>query len=185
MVRARGELPAEKVTSIWTIGHSTLPAEELIEALAAEGITWLIDVRTVPKSRHNPQFNRDALPGTLAGASIAYRHEPRLGGLRKPTADSINSGWRNPGFRGYADHMQTTGFAEALDELIELSANNRIVLMCAEAVPWRCHRMLIADALTARGHDVHHILSTSKNESHRLTPFARVEDDRVTYPGLL
>jgi len=170
---------------IWTIGHSTRAVEELIEALAVHRIAWLIDVRTVPKSRHNPQFNRDTLPGALAGASIAYRHEPRLGGLRKPAADSSNSGWRNAGFRGYADHMQTEDFGEALDELIELSANNRIVVMCAEAVPWRCHRMLIGDAMTARGYDVHHILSASKNEVHRLTPFARVEGGRVTYPGLL
>jgi uncharacterized protein (DUF488 family) len=170
---------------IWTIGHSTLAVEELIEALAAHRVAWLIDVRTVPKSRHNPQFNRDTLPGALAGASIAYRHEPRLGGLREPVPDSINSGWTNAGFRGYADHMQTEDFREAIDELIELSANNRIVVMCAEALPWRCHRMLIGDALTAREHEVIHVVSASKSEPHRLTPFARVEDGRVTYPGLL
>ena len=178
------ERDAER-SGLWTVGHSTRTAEELIEILAAYGINWLVDVRTVPKSRHNPQFNRDALAGTLAAASIAYRHAPTLGGLRKPAKDSINSAWRNAGFRGYADHMQTVEFAETIDELVGKCSTNRMAVMCAEAVPWRCHRSMIADAATIRGLEVRHIMSATKAELHRLTPFARVDGSRITYPGLL
>ncbi len=170
---------------VWTVGHSTRTAAELIEILAAHGITWLVDVRTVPKSRHNPQFNRDALPLTLARASIAYRHEPRLGGLRQPAQDSIHTGLRNAGFRGFADYMETAAFEQGTDGLVELALQNRVALMCAEAVPWRCHRSLIADALTVRGLDVLHTLSATRSEPHRLTPFARVDGRRILYPGLL
>ncbi len=170
---------------VWTVGHSTRSADELVALLQAHGITRLIDVRTVPRSRHNPQFNVDVLPETLARAGISHRHEPRLGGMRKPRPDSLNTGWRNAGFRGYADHMQTQTFADGLAELQREAATERVAVMCAEAVPWRCHRSLIADALTVRGVQVRHILDSRRADAHRLTPFARVEGHAITYPGLV
>ena len=152
--------------------------------LHAHGVDLLVDVRTVPRSRHNPQFNLDALPQSLAAAGIEHRHMPGLGGLRHPRPDSSNLGWRNASFRGYADYMQTAEFDRNLRELIELDGPHRPAIMCAESVPWRCHRSLIADALTARGVPVAHIMSETKANPHKLTPFAQVEDERVTYPGL-
>jgi uncharacterized protein (DUF488 family) len=169
--------------ALWTIGHSNRPLEELIAMLRAHGIEALADVRSVPRSRHNPQFNRETLPGELAAAGIEYRHMPGLGGLRKAHKDSINTGWRNDSFRGYADYMQTPEFEEAADELLRLAAERRVAVMCAEAVPWRCHRSLIADAVTARGGEVRHIMSAEKADAHRMTPFARVEGVKVTYPA--
>lgn len=144
-----------------------------------------MDVRTVPRSRHNPQFNRETLPAELSAAGIAYAHMPGLGGLRRPRADSVNAAWRNASFRGYADHMQTHEFGQTLDALIALAGERRVAIMCAEAVPWRCHRSLIADALTARGVAVRHILGPARADSHTLTTFARVEGTRVTYPAPL
>jgi uncharacterized protein (DUF488 family) len=168
---------------IYTIGHSTRALDELLAMLRARGVTTLVDVRTIPRSRRNPQFARDSLSGSLPPASIRYLHVPGLGGLRRPRPDSTNTGWRNASFRGYADYMETAEFERNLQTLIGEAARGPVALMCAEAVPWRCHRSLIADALTARGIAVEHILSASATEPHRLTPFARVEGTRVTYPG--
>lgn len=146
------------------------------------GIEQLVDVRTIPRSRHNPQFNADALAESLPASGIAYVHMPALGGLRHARADSPNGAWRNESFRGYADYMQTAGFHEALAELLALSLDHSTAIMCAEAVPWRCHRSLIADALTVRGVPVTEIMSGSKSRMHSLTAFARVEDGTITYP---
>lgn len=168
---------------IFTVGHSTRAIEEFIDLLQENGITQLIDVRTVPKSRHNPQFNREELPKSLAQANIGYAHLPELGGLRHPRADSVNSGWRNLSFRGYADYMQTQEFERGLEKLIGLSVNESVAIMCAEAVPWRCHRSLIADALLARGLTAIEIMSKGHAQPHKLTAFAHVEGGRVTYPG--
>jgi uncharacterized protein (DUF488 family) len=169
---------------ILTVGHSTHPMEAFLELLAAHGVEQLMDVRTIPKSRRNPQFNKEALAESLQAARIQYRHMPGLGGLRHPRKDSINSAWQNDSFRGYADYMQTPAFEASLRELIEASKLQRTVIMCAEAVPWRCHRSLIADALLARGLEVADILSTKPAKVHSLTSFARVDGESVTYPGL-
>ena len=168
---------------IHTVGHSTRPIDEFVRILQAHGIAQLVDVRTIPKSRHNPQFNREALDASLRAAGIEYRHMPGLGGLRHAKPDSINMAWRNASFRGYADYMQTAEFRENLDRLIELADGKRTAIMCAEAVPWRCHRSLVADALMARGIAVSEIMSETKAQPHSLTPFARVEGEQVTYPG--
>jgi uncharacterized protein (DUF488 family) len=168
---------------VFTIGHSTRPIKDFIRLLKAHGVERVIDVRTIPRSRHNPQFNRDQLSPALHGARIHYRHMPGLGGLRHPRPDSINMGWRNTGFRGYADYMQTSAFAETLAECIELAKQERVALMCAEAVPWRCHRSLIADALIVRGIDAREITSGIRTRAHVLTPFARVRGKSITYPA--
>ncbi len=170
---------------ILTVGHSTHPIEEFLELLKAHGIEQLIDVRTIPKSRRNPQYNTEELAKSLQQAHIHYRHMPGLGGLRHPRKDSINSAWQNDSFRGYADYMQTPPFEASLRELIEASKLQRTAIMCAEAVPWRCHRSLIADALLARGIEVADILTKKPAKPHTLTSFARVDGERVTYPGLL
>jgi uncharacterized protein (DUF488 family) len=168
--------------TIFTVGHSTLPIERFVALLEAYGIAQLADVRTVPRSRRNPQFNADALRDALRTAGIDYVPLGELGGLRKPRADSPNSGWRNESFRGYADYMQTAEFADGLERLVELGAERRTAIMCAEAVPWRCHRSLIADALGVRGIGVVEILSETSYRDHALTPFARVSGTTVTYP---
>jgi uncharacterized protein (DUF488 family) len=152
--------------------------------LEAHGIQQLVDVRTIPKSRRNPQFGQDQLAASLEQHGIRYIHQPGLGGLRHARKDSINTGWKNASFRGYADYMQTPAFAESLAKLIELGGAAPTVIMCAEAVPWRCHRSLIADALAARGIDVEHILTATSRKSHTYTPFARIEGESVTYPAL-
>jgi len=170
-------------SDVLTIGHSNRPLEELIATLGAHGVELLVDVRTVPRSRHNPQFNSEALPEPLAAAGIAYVHMPGLGGLRHARKDSRNTGWRNLSFRGYADYMQTAEFEENLAELLRIEEGKRAAIMCAEAVPWRCHRSMIADALTARGIPVWHIMSATRRDPHKLTSFARVEGTRVTYPS--
>ncbi len=156
---------------------------EFIQILKARGVQQLADVRTVPRSRHNPQFDRANLPASLETAGIVYCHMPGLGGLRRAAPDSINTGWRNASFRGYADYMQTDAFRKELDELIELSRKRPTAIMCAEAVPWRCHRSLIADALVARGIPVVEILSATDARPHRMTPFACVRGAEVTYPA--
>ncbi len=166
-----------------TIGHSNRPLEQFIQLLEAHGVEVLADVRTVPRSRHNPQFNRETLPGVLAAANIEYRHMPGLGGLRHALKDSINRGWQNLSFRGFADYMQTGAFEASLDELLSVSRTRRVALMCAESVPWRCHRSLIADALVARGVPVRHIANAARANPHRPMPFARIESGRVTYPA--
>ncbi len=169
--------------TVSTVGHSTHPIEEFIRILQAHGIRRLVDVRTIPKSRHNPQFQREALARSLTSAGIEYTHLPGLGGLRHPRKDSINNGWRNASFRGYADYMQTSEFAENLDRLLDIAAQAPTAIMCAEAVPWCCHRSLIADALTVRGIGVREILNAAKSQPHALTPFASVQGRQVTYPG--
>lgn len=166
-----------------TIGHSNRPVDEFLSLLKTYEVELLIDVRTAPRSRHNPQFNRDVLPATLETAGIRYQHMPGLGGLRRPLKDSLNTGWKNLSFRGYADYMQTAEFARNLDVLQQLEQSSRVAIMCAESVPWRCHRSLVADALTVRGVRVRHILSEAKANPHRLTPFAQVDGTRVTYPS--
>jgi uncharacterized protein (DUF488 family) len=168
---------------VWTIGHSTRSADELIALLRAHAIERLVDVRTIPRSRRHPHFNRESLPGFLEAAGIAYTHMRGLGGLRHPRPDSVNMAWHNAGFRGYADYMQTSEFAQNLEALIELAGQERIAVMCAEAVPWRCHRSLLADALVARGVAVRHILTEKGAEPHALTDFAHLEGTRVTYPA--
>jgi uncharacterized protein (DUF488 family) len=168
---------------IYAVGHSTRSAEELVELLQAHGIQTLVDIRTVPRSRTNPQFNQDLLPRTLARADLRYVHLPRLGGLRRTSRDSPNTAWRNTSFRGYADYMQTAEFTRGLEELRELTADGPLALMCAEAVRWRCHRSLVADALYARGVEVRHITSRTRAEPHKLTPFAVLHGRQVLYPG--
>jgi len=152
--------------------------------LEAHGVKQLVDVRTIPKSRRNPQFGQDQLAAALEQHGIRYIHLPGLGGLRHARKDSINTGWKNSSFRGYADYMQTPAFAESLASLIELADPAPTVIMCAEAVPWRCHRSLIADALAARGIDVEHIFTATSRKPHTYTPFARIEGESVTYPAL-
>jgi len=168
---------------IMTIGHSTRTLEEYIHLLRIHGATCVADVRTVPRSRHNPQFNKASLPRSLKKAGLGYIHLPGLGGLRHAKGDSSNMGWRNASFRGYADYMQTPEFARSLDELIQLANQERIVLMCAEAVPWRCHRSLIADALLVRGIRTEDIMSPTRRQAHTLTSFAKVRGSAITYPA--
>jgi len=167
---------------VLTIGHSTRTLKEFICLLHAHGVRRLVDVRTVPRSLHNPQFNKTSLPDSLNKAGLAYVHMPGLGGLRRAKRDSINVGWRNASFRGYADYMQTPEFDKSLEELIRLANQDRIALMCAEAVPWRCHRSLIADALLVRGIRTEEIVSRTRRQVHRLTPFAKVRRTKITYP---
>jgi uncharacterized protein (DUF488 family) len=167
---------------VLTIGHSTRTLEEFIALLQAHGATRVVDVRTVPRSRHNPQFNQASLPGALKKAGLGYVHLPGLGGLRHARHDSLNVGWRNTSFRGYADYMQTPEFEQSLRELIRLTNQGWIALMCAEAVPWRCHRSLIADALLVRGIRTEDIMSPTRRQVHTLTPFAKVRGTTITYP---
>jgi len=172
-----------KVPLILTIGHSTRPIEDFIAMLKAHGVERLVDIRTVPRSRTNPQFNRETLPESLKPNGVDYSHLGALGGLRHAKPDSLNTGWRNTSFRGYADYMQTPEFSEAVEELVEIAGKQQIAIMCAEAVPWRCHRSLVADALSARGISVEHIMSETRRQPHALTSFAKIEGQRVTYPG--
>jgi len=175
-LRGRGRPP------ILTVGHSTRARQEFIDLLQANGVKQLIDVRTIPRSRHNPQFNRPVLSRALRRRGIGYRHMAGLGGLRHSRRDSINTGWRNKSFRGYADYMQTSKFQIALHKLIAHARQKRVALMCAEAVPWRCHRSLIADALLIRGFPVEEIQSATRRRPHSLTPWIHVEGTRITYP---
>ncbi len=168
---------------MWTIGHSTRPIDEFLGLLRTYGIQLLADVRIMPYSRRHPQFHSDALAKSLTDAAIAYRHMPKLGGRRKSRPDSVNAGWRNASFRGYADYMETPPFQEALDDLMAAGQKLSVAIMCAEAVPWRCHRTLIADALVSRGWTVRHIISTTSFKPHTLTPFAKIAGDHLTYPS--
>jgi uncharacterized protein (DUF488 family) len=168
--------------AIFTVGHSTLPIERFIDLLKIYGIEQLVDIRTIPASRHNPQFGSDALASSLRTAHIEYAHMAALGGLRRAREDSPNSGWRNKSFRGYADYMQTAEFTHAVEALILISQKRRIAIMCAEAVPWRCHRSLVADALNVRSVPVIEILSETSYRLHKLTPFALVEGTSIVYP---
>jgi uncharacterized protein (DUF488 family) len=170
---------------VWTTGHSTRPIEAFLARLAAHGIERLVDIRSIPQSRRHPQFGQAALARSLADTGVGYTHLAGLGGRRRPRPDSTNAAWRHPAFRGYADYMQTADFRAALDELVRLAAAERVAIMCAEAVPWRCHRQLVADALVARGVEAREIESARAARPHTLTPWARVVDGQVTYPGVV
>jgi len=166
-----------------TIGHSTRPIKEFIHLLKAHEVKRLVDVRTVPRSRHNPQFNRSSLSPALHSARLHYSYMAGLGGFRRARPDSLNIGWHNASFRGFADYMQTLEFRNNLDDLINLARLERTAIMCAEAVPWRCHRSLIADALLARGIEVQEITSATRTRPHMLTPWAKISGTQVTYPA--
>jgi uncharacterized protein (DUF488 family) len=170
--------------TIKTIGHSTHPIATFLEILAAHGVRHIVDVRLLPGSRRHPQFNQENLQRSLSDASIGYTHLKSLGGRRKALPDSPNIGWKNASFRGYADYMQTPEFENGLTRLLEIAKHEMVAILCAEAVPWRCHRSLIADALLARGVSVEHLLSLRAARPHELTAFAKIEGTRVTYPGI-
>ena len=178
VVQSAGQHP----TVVLTIGHSTRAQDDFIALLQAHAVKQLADVRTIPRSRHNPQFNRDRIALALRRAEIRYVHMKALGGLRHPRSNSPNTGWRNASFRGYADYMQTSEFAEALRRLIKMAKTKRTAIMCAEAVPWRCHRSLIGDALLVDGYGVEEIESLKRTRPHVLTPWAQVQASKITYP---
>lgn len=168
--------------TVYTIGHSTRPIAEFIELLQQHSITQLVDIRTIPKSRHNPQFNQSELKKSLKKAGITYRYLKELGGLRPASKDSSNDAWHNKSFRNYADYMQTDEFQRGLGVLMKLSEASTTAIMCAEAVPWRCHRSLVSDALVIRKVSVCEIIDTNNVRTHKLTQFAKVEGTQITYP---
>ena len=172
----------ESGLTVFSIGHSTRTIDEFVELLKTYGIALLVDVRTVSRSRHNPQFNKETLPSTLKPLGIKYIHMPEIGGLRRPKHDSVNLAWKNMGFRGYADYMQTKEFTDNLLKIEALARENHLVLMCAEALPWRCHRSLISDALVVRHVKVEHILSVTSCLNHQLNEMVHVEGTKITYP---
>jgi uncharacterized protein (DUF488 family) len=179
-------LPSAKKISpltVLTIGHSTRTLEEFVAILKAHDVARLIDVRTIPKSRRVPHFNAESLAHELPAQGIEYLHMKSLGGLRHPAKDSVNAGWRNASFRGYADYMATDEFRQGIERLLELAHEKHSAIMCAEAVPWRCHRSLIGDALLVRGIQVEDILSAKVIRPHVLTPFAKVRGVDLTYPA--
>ena len=182
MAAIAGSEARPRALTVWTVGHSTRTFEDLVALLRAHAIAAVVDVRTVPRSRRHPHFWKEALAERLPAAGVAYIHMPGLGGLRKPRRDSPNTGWRNEGFRGYADYMQTDDFDRYLEPLMEQAGSTRLTLMCAEAVPWRCHRSLLADALVVRGFEVLHITSPATPSQHVLTPWAHRDGTRLTYP---
>lgn len=171
--------------TVWTVGHSTRSGEEFGKILSAHEVEVLVDVRMFPGSRRYPQFNKAPLIESLAQLGIDYRHEPRLGGRRTPRADSHNTAWKNAQFRGYADHMETAEFRDVVKELLQVAAQRRVAVMCAEAVWWRCHRSLISDYLKAAGHTVVHIIDEKKTEEHPFTSAARIVDGKLSYRGLV
>ena len=168
--------------AIFTIGHGTRPLENFIQVLRSFAVDLVADVRTVPRSRHNPQYNRDTLPESLAGSGIGYYHAASLGGLRKVRPDSPNTGWRNASFRGFADYMLTPEFEAGLSGLLMTAGGRKTALMCAETLPWRCHRSLIADALLLKGITVLHIFAEGSVKPHAMTAWAKVEGEKITYP---
>ncbi len=172
-----------KILTVLTVGHSTRTWKMFLDLLRAHGVKRVVDVRSIPRSRHNPQFSQEILRTKLRAARIGYVHLRRLGGLRHARRDSPNMGWRNTSFRGFADYMQTSEFDAGLQRLLKLARQKRSALMCAEAVPWRCHRSLIGDALVVRGIRVDDIMSEKTSRAHSLTSFARVRKNRVTYPA--
>ena len=172
----------ESELRVYTIGHSTRTLEEFIGLLKTYGVTLLVDVRTVPRSRHNPQFNKETLPNSLKPNGVKYIHMPEIGGLRRPKHDSVNLAWRNSSFRGYADYMQTKEFTDDLLKIVALARENCLALMCAEALPWRCHRSLISDALTVRHVKVQHIITATSCLTHEISEMAHVEGTTITYP---
>jgi uncharacterized protein (DUF488 family) len=169
-------------TVVLTIGHSTRTLEEFVQLLEVYGVTLVVDVRTVPRSRHNPQFNKETLPTILKHYGVRYIHMPEIGGLRHPKHESVNTAWKNSGFRGYADYMYTQEFTDNLLKIVTLTRENRLVLMCAEALPWRCHRNLLSDALVVRHIKVEHIISKDSVINHELNSLAQVEGTKITYP---
>ncbi len=169
--------------TVYTIGHSTRSSRDVINLLKKEGILVVVDVRSVPRSAFNPQFNNDTFPAELSKEGIDYVYMKGLGGLRKPEKDSVNTGWHNASFRGFADYMQTPEFEQNILELLKIASKKKVSIMCAEAVPWRCHRLLISDALTVRGVHVEHIMGVKGLQAHELTPFLKAEGTRVIYPG--
>jgi len=175
-------MKAPEMPTVLTIGHSNRTWKDFLELLRAHRVKRVIDVRSIPRSRHNPQFNRATLSKKLRAARIGYVHLRKLGGLRHARRDSPNMGWRNASFRGFADYMQTSDFESGLHRLMKLAGQKRSTIMCAEAVPWRCHRSLIADALTVRGIEVDDIMSMKRSQVHSLISFARVQGHRITYP---
>jgi uncharacterized protein (DUF488 family) len=168
---------------IYTVGHSTRPPQEFSSILNAFLIRTVVDIRTVPRSRKNPQYNQEELKQWLSEDGVGYMHFRDLGGLRHPRKDSVNIGWRNDSFRGYADYMQSDQFASAISQLISLASEQTVAIMCAEAVPWRCHRSLVGDALLVRGVHVQHIMSATSSKAHALTAWAHVDGLRITYPA--
>ena len=173
---------SEATPSILTLGHSTRTLEGLIRLLKAHGVELVVDVRTIPRSKRNPQFNQESLPGSLRTVGMDYVHLKELGGLRHPKVDSENKAWKNLSFRGFADYMQTAEFEAGLERLIILSQERSVAIMCAEALPWRCHRSLIADALTVRGIPVEHIMTEKTRTKHVMTKWAHIEGVKITYP---
>ena len=172
----------KSVARVFTIGHSNRPLKEFLQILDAYKLKLLIDIRSIPKSRHNPQFGGERLKKSLAKRGIQYEHMVGLGGLRHTTKESPNKAWRNSAFRGYADYMQTDEFKRNLRRLISRSKRKRLAIMCAEAVPWRCHRSLVGDALLAQGYPAEDIFTASTHRPHKLTAFAKVVKGNVTYP---
>jgi uncharacterized protein (DUF488 family) len=167
---------------IFTVGHSTRSIDGFVELLRAHGVRGIVDIRTIPRSRHNPQFNADLLEHSLEQKGMSYKHIKELGGLRHARKDSPNLGWRNASFRGFADYMATPEFSEGLESLIEIAIARETSLMCAEAVPWRCHRSLIGDALTKKGWIVRDIMSRTVATRHLLTPFLKTKNGQLIYP---
>lgn len=170
------------LATVYTVGHSTRSIDDFIDLLKHYGIEEVVDIRTMPRSRTNPQFNRDELERVLPEVEIAYIYEKNLGGLRRPLKESPNAAWRNESFRGYADYMQSPEFMHAISRLIEIAMRKTTAIMCAEVLPWRCHRSLVADALFIRGLEVIEIFDKGKSQIHKLTPFAVVDGERITYP---
>ncbi|HEY5213480.1 MAG TPA: DUF488 domain-containing protein [Acidobacteriaceae bacterium] len=168
---------------IFTVGHSTRSIDEFVELLRAHGVKGIVDIRSIPRSRHNPQFNADALEHSLQQEHMSYKHIQELGGLRHAKKDSLNLGWRNTSFRGFADYMATQEFSEGLEVLVKIANARETAIMCAEAVPWRCHRSLIADALTKKGWTVRDIMSRTVATRHRLTPFLKTRKGQLIYPA--
>lgn len=178
-----GKTKKETVSPIiYTIGHSTRTADEFIRILTFYHVKLLADIRTMPGSNRVPQFNKENMESALEKAGICYIHIKDLGGLRHTTKESVNTGWRNKSFRGFADYMQTPEFEKGLEELIHLAEKQITAIMCAEAVPWRCHRSLVGDALMIRGFEVHNIFSEKKEDMHKFTSFAKVSGLKITYP---
>ena len=169
---------------VFTIGHSTHSLQDFIALLEKHSVSKVADIRTIPRSRHVPQFNQDTLSEALRAASISYTHMKTLGGLRHPIKDSPNKAWRNPSFRGFADYMQTQDFEKGLEQLLQLAKQDHVAIVCAEALPWRCHRSLIADALVTQGISVQHIMPSGMLQTHTLTPWAKVQGKRITYPSI-
>jgi uncharacterized protein (DUF488 family) len=178
-------MTGDEAARFYSLGHSTRPLEEFMTLLGNHGVAIVADVRTYPRSRRYPQYDLEAMAASLPAAGVRYVHLLELGGRRRPQPDSSNTGWRNESFRGYADYMATLAFAEALDRLLALGGEGRVAIVCSEAVPWRCHRSMIADALVVRGEEVRHITGAGVARPHRLTPFAHVDGISISYPAPL